>query len=57
VLLDRLVGGLAPFTASIKIVVVARNGRLRSFSAAIAAGKASICRSTVRKVSSRPSIA
>ena len=36
------------FTASIRIVVVARKGRLRSFSAAIAAGKTSICRSTVR---------
>ena len=46
-----------PFTASINIVVVARNGRLRSFSAAMAAGKISICRNTVRKVSSRPSSA
>ena len=42
---------------TIRIVVVARNGRLRSFSAAMAAGKISIWRSTVRKVSSRPSSA
>jgi len=40
-----------------RIVVVARKGRLRSFSAAMAAGKTSIWRSTVMNVSSKPSIA
>ncbi len=61
VFLDRGVRGFAAgavlFTASIKIVVVGRKGRLRSFSAAMAAGKISICMSTVRNVSSKPSMA